>query len=343
MRRLTTMLAAASLLCLGASANAQQKTLYIAGYGGSFETIFRERVFPAFEKAHNLTISYVSGNSTDTLAKLQAQRDRPDLDVAIMDDGPMQRALQLGFCAKLQPGPNYGALYDIARLGDSAVATSVVATGIGYNADAFAKAGWAPPGAWADLADPKYKGKLATPGIDNTYGLQELIMFARINGGGIDNIDPGFSYMKSKVAPNMRAFESSPGRMSELFQSGEIVAAVWGSSRVAAVAATGFPLKFVYPKEGTPALFITACVVKGARNDPDAQAFIDTMLSPEVQTMLAETGNGPTNKEVKLTPAQSAGIPYGPEQIAKLVTFDWNAINAQRDAWTRRWNREVER
>ncbi len=41
--------------------------------------------------------------------------------------------------------------------------------------------------------------------------------------------------MKDKIAPNMRAFESSPGRMSELFQSGEVVAAVWGSSRVAAV------------------------------------------------------------------------------------------------------------
>ncbi len=342
MRR-SMMLPAAVLLCVAGAAHAQQKTLYVAGYGGSVETIFRARVFPPFEKAHNLTISYVAGNSTDTLAKLQAQKDRPDLDVAIMDDGPMQRALQLGFCAPVKPGPNYAELYDLARLGKDAVATGVVGTGIAYNADAFAKAGWAPPTGWADLADPKYKGKLATPGIDNTYGLQELIMFARMNGGGIDNIDPGFAFMKKEIAPNMRAFESSPGRMSELFQSGEIVAAVWGSSRVAAVAATGFPLKFVYPKEGTPALFTTACVVKGAHDDPDAQAFVDMLISPEVEAMLAETGSGPTNRQVKLTPEQAAGLPYGPEQIGKLITFDWTAINAQRDAWTRRWNREIER
>ena len=209
--------------------------------------------------------------------------------------------------------------------------------------DAFAKLGWAPPTGWADLADPKYRGKLATPGIDNTYGLQELIMFAKLNGGGIDNMDPGFAFMKTKVAPNMRAFESSPGRMSELFQSGEIVAAVWGSSRVAAVAATGFPLKFVYPKEGTPALFTTACTVAGAHDDPDAQAFVDALLSPEVQTILAETGTGPVNKAVKLTPAQAAGLPYGADQIAQLIAFDWPAINAKRDEWTKRWNREIER
>ncbi len=32
------------------------------------------------------------------------------------------------------------------------------------------------------------------------------------------------------------------------------------------------------------------------------------------------------------------------ERAAKLViTPDWDAINAQREDWTKRWNREVER
>ncbi|HKM61619.1 MAG TPA: ABC transporter substrate-binding protein [Acidisphaera sp.] len=337
--RLSILATAALVATIGAAQ--AQKTLYVAGYGGSYETIMRARVIPPFEKAHGLAVSFVAGNSTDTLAKLQAQKDHPDLDVAIMDDGPMQRALQLGFCAKIEPGPNYANLYDLAKMGD-AVATGVVATGIGYNADAFAKAGWSPPESWAELAFPKYKGKLAIPGIDNTYGLQTLLMYARMAGGGVDNIDPGFATMQT-VAPNVRAFESSPGRMSELFQSGEITIDVWGSARIAALAATGFPVKFVYPKEGAPALFVTACTVKGARDDADGQAFVDWLISPEVQAILAETAFGPTNKEVKLTPEQAKGVPYGPDQIAKLVTFDWAAINAHRDAWTKRWNREVER
>ncbi|CAH2598618.1 ABC transporter substrate-binding protein [Rhodovastum atsumiense] len=339
--------AAAALIgataCVPSLAQAQQKTLYVAAYGGSFETIMRQKVFPDFERSRNVRIAYVAGNSTDTLAKLQAQKNAPDIDVIIVDDGPMQRALQLGFCAPLKPGPSYANLYDVAKISPEAVATGAVGVGIAYNADAFQKLGWAVPQGWTDLADPKFKGKIATPGIDNTYGLQELIMFARINGGDIDHIDPGFAYMKSKIAPNMRAFESSPGRMSELFQSGEIVAAVWGSSRTKALAMTGFPAKFVFPKEGSPALFTTACVVKGARNEADGQAFIETLLAPPAQVAFAETGAGPVNKKVELTPEQAQGMPYGPAEIAKLVTFDWPAINTKRDAWTKRWNREIER
>jgi putative spermidine/putrescine transport system substrate-binding protein len=331
--------------CVGAAppAWAQEKTLYFGAYGGSFETIMRQKVLPAFEAAHGVHIVFVAGNSTDTLAKLQATKGHPDLDVIVVDDGPMYQAKSLGFCAKLQPGPSYAQIYDLAKMGDDAVATGVVATGIGYDARAFAKLGWAPPSSWAELADAKYKGKLAMPAIDNTYGLQALIEYARLNGGGIEAIDPGFKFMAEKIAPNMRAFESSPGRMSELFQSGEIVAAIWGSGRVNALADSGFPIKFVYPKEGALALFTAGCVVKGAHDEAMGQAFLDYLLSPDVQRALAEAGNGPVNKTVQLPPEIAARMPYGPADVGKLVTFDWSKINPQRDAWTKRWAREIER
>ena len=187
---------------------------------------------------------------------------------------------------------------------------------------AFAAAGWPAPASWADLADTRFAGKVAIPGIDNTYGLVALLMYARQNGGGIDNIDPGFAYIAKSIAPNVRAFESSPGRMSELFQSGEVSLAVWGSGRVNALADTGFPIKFVYPKEGAAALLIAACVVNGAPHEATAQAFLDYLLSPAVQGLLAAAGNGPVNKKVTLAPELAARLPYGPEQVAKLVAFD---------------------
>jgi putative spermidine/putrescine transport system substrate-binding protein len=334
---------AALALTVASTAQAQDKTVYLGAYGGSYETIMRQRVLPAFEKANGVRVAYVAGNSTDTLAKIQAQRDKPDMDVIIVDDGPMYQAKGLGFCARLQPGPNYAQIYDLAKMGDDAVATGVVATGISYDARAFEKLGWAPPASWTDLADPKYRKKLAMPGIDNTYGLQALIVYAKLNGGGIDAIDPGFTYVIDKIAPNMRAFESSPGRMSELFQSGEIVAAIWGSGRVNALADTGFPIKFVYPKEGGLALFTAACVVKGGHDEPMAQKLVDFLLSADAQRAVAEAGNGPVNKTVQLPPAVAARMPYGPEDVGRLVTFDWSKINPQREAWTKRWQREVER
>src|SRR3954469_23364375 len=49
-------------------------TLYVANVGGSNEQVYRQKIIPPFEKAHNVKIVYVAGNSSDTLAKLQAQK-----------------------------------------------------------------------------------------------------------------------------------------------------------------------------------------------------------------------------------------------------------------------------
>lgn len=325
------------------SAYSQGRTLYVAGYGGSFADVMQSTVLPPFEKEHHVKVEFVAGNSTDTLAKLQATKGHPDIDVAIMDDGPMYQTLALGFCAPLQKGPNYANIYPLADLGPDAVGTGLVATGIAYNADAFKKNGWAPPTGWADLADPKYKGQLAMPGLDNTYGVETLLMYARLHGGSVNNIQPGFAYMQAHIAPNMDAFQSSPGGMAQLFQSGEIVAAVWGTSRVVALQQAGFPISFVYPKEGTPALMTTACVVHGAHDAADAQAFVDYLLSPGPQAVFAKTtGEAPVNRTVQLPPDEAKGIPYGPDAMSHLVTFNWTKINQQRAAWQQQWNRQIE-
>jgi hypothetical protein len=54
-------------------------------------------------------------------------------------------------------------------------------------------------------------------------------------------------------------YEPSPGKMTELFQSGQGQIAVWGTGRVQAFANTGFPVDFIYPKEGAPILLASAC------------------------------------------------------------------------------------
>src|SRR6201981_1932790 len=102
---------------------AQQKTLYVAGYGGSYEKTIRDEVIPGFEQANAIKVEYVAGNSTDTLAKLQAQKGNPQIELGIVDDGPMYQAIQLGFCDKIA-GLAGIDLHNVARFKDDrAVAT----------------------------------------------------------------------------------------------------------------------------------------------------------------------------------------------------------------------------
>jgi len=118
--RLLTAVSIAALIAAPSVATAQQKTLYVAGYGGSFEKTIRDEVIPAFEKENGVKVEYVAGNSTDTLAKLQAQKGNQQIDVAIVDDGPMYQAIALGFCAPIQ-GLDKSELYPTALFKDDKV------------------------------------------------------------------------------------------------------------------------------------------------------------------------------------------------------------------------------
>ena len=334
--------AGALLVALAVPAAAQQK-LYIAGYGGSFEQTIRKEVMPGFEKKFGVSVEYVAGNSTDTLAKLQAQKGNQQIDVAIVDDGPMYQAIQLGFCGKITGLPE-ADLYPAARFKDDrAVAIGLVATGLMYNTKYFAQKGWAAPTSWSDLKDPKYKQLLVIPPINNTYGLYALMMYARMNGGGEKNIEPGFKVMKTDINPNVLAYEPSPGKMTELFESGQAEIAVWGSGRVQSFANTGFPVDFVYPKEGAVTLLASACPVAKPNASPLASEFIKAMLAPNMQLiLLKDYGYGPVNKTVTVPPGLGTMAPLG-ERAAKLINPDWDTINARREEWTKRWNREIER
>src|SRR6201989_13530 len=219
---------------------AQTKTMYVAAYGGSFEQTMRKDVIPPFEKKYGVKIEYVAGNSTDTLAKLQAQKGNQQIDVAIVDDGPMYQAVQLGFCRELAQAPIYDDVYDVMKFASNkAVGIGMVGTGIMYAKKVFADNKWPAPTSWEDLKDPKYARKLVVPPLNNSYGLHTLVMMARLRGGGEKKIDPGFKAVKEEIGPNVLVYEPSPGKMTELFQSGQAVIAVWGSGRAKAVGDNG--------------------------------------------------------------------------------------------------------
>src|SRR5437016_7309690 len=182
------------------SAHAQQKTFFVAGYGGTFEQTMRKEIIPQFEKKHGVTVEYVAGNSTDTLAKLQAQKGNQQIDVAIVDDGPMYQGIALGFCTALDKAPIYANVYDVMKYASNkAVGLGMVGTGIMYSKKAFDDNKWPAPTSWEDLKDKKFAKKLVIPPLNNSYGLHALVMMAKLRGGSEKAIDPGFKSFKDEI------------------------------------------------------------------------------------------------------------------------------------------------
>lgn len=321
------------------------ETVYLGGAGGSIEQLFKDKLIPAFEARTGSKVVYVPGNSTDILAKLQAQKGKQEISVAMIDDGPMYQAVGQGLCAKVEDGASIRELYPNARmLGDKSVGIAFIATGLAYNKEVFAKNGWKAPTSWMDLADPKYKQKIVVPPITNGYGLLTLVMMSRLNGGNEEKIDPGFDVMIKRVAPNVLAWEPSPGKMAQMLQTGEAALVVWGNGRVQSLVDQGAPVEFVYPKEGAVALMTAACVVDGAPQARLGQQLLQYIVSSDVQAQLAASqGFGPVNKNARLTPDVIKKVVYGPDKVNALISPNYEIINAKRAEWTNRWNRAVER
>jgi putative spermidine/putrescine transport system substrate-binding protein len=321
------------------------ETIYVGGSGGSTELLFKEKIIPAFEAKTGAKVVYVPGNSTDILAKLQAQKGKQEISVALMDDGPMYQGVGQGLCTKVEQSGSIKELYPNARmLGDSSVGIGFIATGLAYNKEVFARNGWKAPTSWLDLTDPKYKQKVVIPPITNGYGLLTLVMMSRLNGGSEAVMNPGFETMTRKVAPNVLAWEPSPGKMAQMLQTGEAALVVWGNGRVQAVVDQGAPVEFVYPKEGAVVIMVAGCVVEGAPQARLGQQFLQHVVSADMQALLASSqGWGPVNKTVKLAPDVMKRVVYGPEKVNALISPNYLVINAKRAEWTNRWNRAVER
>jgi putative spermidine/putrescine transport system substrate-binding protein len=74
-----------------------------------------------------------------------------------------------------------------------------------------------------------------------------------------------------------------------------------------------------------------------------AQEFINFMLDEKSQEVWSKGFMlGPMNKNVKLKPEVAKRVPYGLDQMKKLIKVDWAYINQVRPEWTERWSKEVE-
>lgn len=344
--RIGALIAAAAAMAIAGGAKAQTRDFVVAAWGDPYEGAWRKALVPEFEKANNVKVVWVQGFSSQTLAKLRAQKDTPEIDVAMMDDGPSRLAASLGLVEKIDRAKltDIADYYDVAfEPGDNAIAFGLTGTGIWYIPKVFAENKWAPPTSWNDLFRPEFKGKLVVHNIANSNALCVLYALNKLAGGGSDtNLDPAFAKMK-ELAPSVVTFDKF-GETPTLVQQGAAVIGAWNIDRVANLATTGVGIEFVFPKEGVWGWKEVATVVKGRPNRELAYKFINLMMSKDHQEKNAEwLGLGPVSKKAQLSPEVGKRVLYGPDYVKQLGFPNWDYINEKRSDLNERWNKEIER
>lgn len=333
-----------ALVTAQSPARAAENELVFAGFGGSLQKALQSTVIPAFEKKHNVKVIYVTGTSNQILAKVKAQRERPQIDVIWANDTTHYQGKVEKLYAKLDPAkvPNLSHLYDFAKDPDGiGVVMGFQALGLEYNTKVFHEKGWAPPTSWMDLWDPKFKGHVVFYNMPIGYANLVLPKIAALNGGSVTNLEPGWKKMQ-EILPNVLAFVDPPAQVDALFGTGSAWIGFNGSARVKDFARTGAPVELAIPKEGGILYLQQFNVVEGAPHPDLAQKFIDFTLSPEAQRMIAESMLfGPVNKTVTLDEATAAKVPYGEKNVSALEHLDIGPVNDKLRELTARWTAMV--
>jgi putative spermidine/putrescine transport system substrate-binding protein len=339
-------IAALCAAVLSTPAQAQSKTIYIGMNGGAMEKAYTSEVLPEFEKANDVKVVIVPGTSSDILAKLLANKAKPQIHVVFLDDGVMARAVSMGVCQKLDDGPELKQLYLFARMKDDMGAgVQLGMTGIAYNTKLFTANHWAPPTSWLDFADPKYKDKVVFQSASSsTFGLHGFLMINRLEGGSEKNVEPGFTKWQSTVGKNVIEYIPNSAKISEMVQTGQAGLFPLTPTAVGDLQAKGIPVAYVNPKEGPVLLLVDECVVA---NNPDpalAQKLAAFMISASAQSKAAVAGRQiPTNRQAKMPDSMQQQLGDLDELVKKVNVVDWDVINANRPQWDARWNRQVER
>lgn len=302
------------------------------------EDVIKRDILDPFSEANDTEITYEVGNSSERFTKLQ-NNPNSTIDVIELSQANAATGVADGLFEELDETkvPNLAKLVDGAK---DAIATSgapytMNSIGIIYNEEAAGMT----IDEWSDLWDPSLAGKISIPDITTTFGPAMLHVASDYKGVDIttDAGAAGFEAL-TELKPNIIKTYSKSSDLANLFQSGEIVAAVVGDFAFPIISEANPDVQFLVPESGTYANFNTLNVVASSDNKEAAYAFINWKLSQELQTTTAASLNeAPTNVEVELDEASAKNKTYGDvAQRAKAVDFTF--VNENLQDWINQWN-----
>jgi putative spermidine/putrescine transport system substrate-binding protein len=335
------LLAAAMLLSLAAGAFAQERTLVLSAFGVS-QDLLRKDLYAPFEAKCKCKVVVNVGNSTDRLAKMEARKANPEVDVAVLADFSALEAAGKDLIEPIDVSKlkNYGKLHAMAQnpIGNHmGVGYTYFATSIIYRTDKVKI------NSWADLWKPELKGRIALPNITTTQGPTMLLMVDKAFGGTTPDFATGIQKI-SEIKGGVVTFYERAAQVVQLFQQDEVYAAVVGRFNWPLIKKLNMPIAWATPKEGLTGGVNVLVIAKNAKNKDLAYAFIDEWLSTEAQTRLAmDLVDSPANKEVKLPPEVAEILTYGKETVAGLNLIPPTQMLLRRKSWVDGWNATIAR
>ncbi|HEY0854877.1 MAG TPA: extracellular solute-binding protein [Devosia sp.] len=293
--RKRTFLGLAAGLVLGTALTpvlAQDKavTIYTAHKSSIVDTLL-----PIFEQETGLKAEVVKLGSGDIMKRVQAESGAPAADVIWSISGSSLTEL----APLLEPyTPPEADKIDPQFIKDAAWTpyTAVVYV-LAVNTDLQPLD--SAPKTWAELADPKWKGQIASARADGSgSAMQQLTTVLTAFG------DQGWDKYK-EIAANF-VFTDSSGAVPRFVADGETAMGLTLEDNALEYVQGGAPISIVHLTDGTAATPDGVALVKGAPNPEGGKKFIDWAMSKSTQEKLSQDIG---RRSVRTDVAGPAGTP----------------------------------
>jgi putative spermidine/putrescine transport system substrate-binding protein len=342
MKKVILASGAALMLTLGSGqtpAQAQEKTLTISVYALAQDE-YKQIVYDPFQKICGCKLVVETGNSVERLAKMEANKANPVVDLAAVSMADALAASRAGLIDKIDASKlaSFDKLYDIAKDPNAdgmSVGYTFYATSIAYRSDKMKIE------SWADLLKPEYASHIAWPNVTTNQGPPALYMLGQALGKDTPDLKGAIEAVGDKKDDIVTFYEKS-SQLVQLMKQEEIWAAPIGRFTWAPFTKLGLPVAWAMPKEGQTGGMNVMIVAKGSKNRELALQFMDFWLSTDVQTKLAEKLiDSPANKEVKLSDEIAGNLTYGEETAKSLKLIPSAVALDNRAGWVKTWNETV--
>lgn len=264
--------------------SAHALTVYTAGPGS-----LAKGLASGFEKKTGVKVDIFQATTGKVMARLEAEQANPQADILISASWDTAEDLHnRGWLLPYQSA-NAEKVPEMLKSTDY-VAQGVSALGIVWNT----KSGTPEPKEWKDLTAAAFKDKVTTP--DPALSGASLDLLIGLQNGMGEGAWTLFDELKKNVmvvsGPNAQAVTPvMQGAKAAVFGAVDYV--TYGNIE------QGESLKVIFPGSGTVIAPRPMMILKSTQHEADAKAFVDYVLSPEGQKLVADAWLMPARTDVQ--------------------------------------------
>lgn len=302
----------------------KELTLYYSHAADWSDPIIKE-----FQEKTGITVNLVGGGTGELIARIKAESANPLGDV--LWGGFVDGYAVVDEYFESYKSTEYDHLIDEAKSPNN--------TWYGFNIEPMViiynpklvKPEEAPK-SWEDLADPKWKGKIAhADPVKSGSSFTAVVNMILSKGKG----EEGFAFLK-RFVDNLdgKLIGSSSGTFKGV-ADGEYSVGITYEQGALKYIESGADLAVVYPSDGNTLLTTGLAIVKGAKNKENAQKFVDFVLGKEVQSQIGSIYRRPVRTDLP----EVAGMKPLSELVKIEYDMDWAIAN--KDLIMERWKEFV--